>query len=71
MANARWDQDRERREFLSTHDPIVTGRVMRRIIDSDERTGTMTEIMIRDFDSAREVRRKLKIIGLTISMRRI
>lgn len=71
MANARWEQDRARREFLATHEPIVTGRVMRRIIDIDETTGTMTEIVIRDFDSAREVRRKLRTVGLTISARRI
>ena len=70
MANARWAADRARREFLATHEPIVTGRVMRRIIDINESTGTMTEIVIRDFDSAREVRRKLKTIGLTLSQRR-
>jgi hypothetical protein len=64
-------RQRERRDFLASHDPIVTGRVMRRIIDIDERTGTMTEIVIRDFDSAREVRRKLLAVGLTLSTRRV
>ena len=71
MANARWEQDRARRDFIATHDPIVTGRVMRRIIDIDERSGTMTEIVIRDFDSAREIRRKLRTVGLTLSAWRL
>ena len=71
MAKARWDADRARREFLATHDPVVTGRVTRRIIDINETAGTMTEIVIRDFDSVREIRRKLKTIGLTLATRRL
>ena len=71
MAKARWEQDRERRDFLAAHDPVVTGRVMRRIIDINETTGTMTEIVLRDFDSVREIRRKLKTIGLTLATRRL
>jgi len=70
MANARWEQDRARRDFMAAHDPCVTGRVMRRIIDIDESSGAATEIVIRDFDSVREVRRKLTKIGLTISARK-
>jgi hypothetical protein len=71
MANARWAQDRARRTFLAEHDPCVTGRVVRRIIDIAEETGTMTEIVIRDFDSVREMRRKLAGIGLTLSTRKV
>lgn len=71
MANARWAQDRARRDFLATHDPVVTGRVMRRIIDVDETSGTVTEIVIRDYDSAREIRRKLCSVGLTLSVKSI
>ncbi len=67
MANARWSADRARRDFLAAHEPCVTGRVMRRIIDIDEQTGTMIEIVMRDFDSVREILRKLRGIGLTLA----
>lgn len=69
MASARWAQDRARRDFIARHDPCVTGRVLRRIIDIDDASGILTEIVIRDYDSAREARRKLKTIGLTLSGR--
>lgn len=67
MANARWARDRARRDFIAEHDPCVPGRVLRRIIDIDETIGTMTEIVMRDFDSTREIRRKLVSIGLTLA----
>lgn len=71
MAAARWALDRERREFLAAHDPVAIGMVMRRIIDIDETTGAMKEIVIHNFDSVREIRRKLRTVGLTLSTRRV
>lgn len=65
-ANTRWRLDRERREFIARHDPVVTGSVLRRIIDIDEITGTAIEIVIRDYDTARQIRKKLSQCGLSL-----
>ena len=66
-ANTRWRLDRERRQFIARHDPIVTGSVLRRIIDINETTGTAVEIVIRDSDTARQIREKLKPHGLRLA----
>lgn len=70
MADARWSNDRARRDFLARLDPVVTGQVVRRIIDIDEKSGLASEVVIFDFDSAREMRRKLRVVGLTLSAAR-
>jgi len=71
MAQARWKAEHQRRSALAeaeARDPLRTpgGRIVRRIIVILEERD-VTEIVIREGDSAREIGRKLKRAGLTLS----
>jgi hypothetical protein len=71
MAQARWARDRARREALAAaeaRDPLRVpgGRIVRRIVvilyESE-----VSEIVIREGDSGREINRKLRQAGLALA----
>lgn len=60
MAEKRWQNEDRRREQLAGMDPVkFPGAIMRRIVVI-EREQVVREAVIYEFDSAREVRRKLR-----------
>lgn len=69
MAKRRWELDRERRDAIAKaeeSDPLrVQGRIVRRIVVIENEV-EVKEIVIRDWDSVREVNRKLARVGLVM-----
>ncbi len=60
MAAARWRIDRQRRDHLAALSPeSYPGRILRRIVVIDDER-TIREVILRESDSDREARRKLK-----------
>ena len=71
MAQARWAAEHARREALAeaeARDPLRTpgGRIVRRIVIILEERD-VTEVVIREGDSGREIGRKLQRVGLTLA----
>ena len=70
MARARWDAEHRRRVALAAaeaRDPLRVpgGRIVRRIVVIlHERE--VTEVVIREGDSAREINRRLRQVGLSV-----
>jgi hypothetical protein len=69
MARRRWELDQERRDALEEaeeRDPLrVPGKIVRRIVVIENEIA-VKELVIRDWDSAREVNRKLGRVGLVM-----
>jgi hypothetical protein len=69
MARRRWELDRERRDALEEaeeRDPLrATGKIVRRIVVIENEIA-VKELVIRDWDSVREVNRKLARVGLVM-----
>ena len=60
MARARWRLDRQRRDQLAALSPErYPGRILRRIVVIDDER-TVREVILRESDSDREARRKIK-----------
>ena len=62
-ANHRWALDRAKREAIARIEPVVIGRIIRRIVEI-RHEAEVREVVIYDFDSARSARRKLRTLGL-------